>query len=145
MINDGIFEDRRTLELKYRMPVANIMQFFKGLEDGKIRATKCKKCGEIYFPPQADCSKCMGKDMEWIDLDGESSLETFTIVNIPPTSFSNVGSYVVAIGLLKEGVRVLSWLNDDENHIKIGMKMRLKPVKKEGGYYSYEFFPDDKI
>ena len=50
-------------------------------------------------------------------------------------------SYVVAIGLLKEGVRILSWLNiQDRSSIKIGMKMKLKAVKRKEGYYSYEFF-----
>ena len=39
--------------------------------------------------------------------------ETFTTVEVVPTSFVNEGSYVVAVGLLKEGVRILSWLNTE--------------------------------
>lgn len=143
MIKDGIYEDRRVLELKYRMPVVRINEFFSGLEEGRIRTTKCRNCGETYFPPQSDCSKCFKSDMEWFDLSGDSTLETYTTVEVSPTSFSNQGSYIVAIGLLREGVRVLSWLNAVENHeIRIGMKMQLRAVKKDGGYYSYEFFID---
>ena len=38
-------------------------------------------------------------------------------------------------------LRILSWLNiQDRSSIKIGMKMKLKAVKRKEGYYSYEFF-----
>ena len=29
------------------------------LEQGKVMATKCKKCEVSYFPPQVDCPKCL--------------------------------------------------------------------------------------
>ncbi len=141
MPNEQVLEDRRVLELRYRMPISQIYNFFTGLEEGKVRGTKCRDCGRMFFPPQTDCPVCMKKNMEWVDLDGESTLETFSIVEVTPTSFTSEGSYVVAVGLLREGVRVLSWLNvTDRGSIKIGMKMRLKAVKKKEGYFSYEFF-----
>jgi uncharacterized OB-fold protein len=143
MPDPPVYEDRRVLELRYRMPVGQIGSFFSGLEEGKVRGTRCRDCGRTYFPPQADCPACFARDMEWFDLDGNAILETFTIVEVTPTSFSDKGSYVVAIGLLGEGIRILSWLNvEDRNKIKIGMKMKLKAVKKEGEYFSYEFFQE---
>ncbi|MCW6158482.1 MAG: Zn-ribbon domain-containing OB-fold protein [Thermoplasmatales archaeon] len=138
---DTVLEDRRVLDLRYRMPISQIIKFFEGLEEGKVRGTRCKECGRKYFPPQTECPTCMTKNTEWFDFEGDASLETFTTVEVVPTSFVNEGSYVVAIGLLKEGVRILSWLNtQDRSTIKIGMKMKLKAVKREEGYYSYEFF-----
>lgn len=143
MGGDPILEDRRVLDLRYRMPIGQINEFFAGLEKGKVSGTKCRKCGRIYFPPQSDCSDCMARDVEWIDFSGNSTLETYTIVEVAPTSFSDKGSYVVAIGLLDEGVRVLSWLNvEDRSKIKLGMNMRLRAVKKEEGFNSYEFYPE---
>ncbi len=138
---DEIFFDRRSLELKYQIPVGKISQFFKGLENGKIMATRCVECGEIYFPPQASCPKCRESSIEWIELSGDAVLETFTVINVKPTSFSKYPDYVVAIGKMKEGVNVLSWLNiDGIEKIRIGMKIKLKVVKRED-YYTYEFFP----
>lgn len=143
MTNDPLIEDRRVLELRYRMPVGKINEFFTGLEEGRVRGTRCKGCGRTYFPPQADCPHCMTGDVEWVDFSGEAVLETFTVIEVTPTSFTGEGNYVVAVGLLKEGVRVLSWLNvQDRTRIKIGMKMILKATKKKEGYYSYEFSPE---
>lgn len=140
---DDIFFDKRTLELKYQIPLGKIGEFFRGLENGKIMATKCIECGEIYFPPQTNCPECPNSGVEWIELSGEAILETYTIINVKPTSFSKYPDYVVAIGKLKEGVKVLSWLNiDDQKKIRIGMKIFLRVVKREENYYTYEFFPE---
>ncbi len=141
MQGDKIYEDKRVLDLRYRMPISNIYKFFEGLEEGKLRGTKCRTCGETYFPPQADCPSCMAREMDWVDFSGNAVLETFTTVEVAPTSFSGEGRYVVAIGLLEEGVRVLSWVNaEDRDKIRVGAKMKLRAVKKQGGDYSYEFF-----
>ncbi|MBD6955889.1 MAG: 3-hydroxybutyryl-CoA epimerase [Aciduliprofundum sp.] len=138
---DEIFFDRRSLELKYQIPVGRISEFFRGLEKGKIMATKCKDCNEIFFPPQVNCPNCPGSEVEWVELDGDATLETFTVINVKPTSFSRYPDYVVAIGKMKEGVKVLSWLNiEDPKKIRIGMNIRLKVVKREEEYYTYEFF-----
>ena len=143
MPDEPILEDRRILELRYRMPILQIREFFTGLEEGKVRGTKCRDCGKIYFPPQSECSSCMTKNMEWIDFSGDATLETFTTVEVAPTSFAAEGKYVVAVGKLDEGINVLSWLNlNGTKDIKIGMKMKLKSVRKNEGYYSYEFFQE---
>lgn len=140
---EEIFFDKRSLELRYQIPVGTIGEFFRGLEKGKIMATRCRKCGEIYFPPQVNCPECQGSDVEWVELSGDATLETYTIISVKPTSFSKYPDYVVAIGRMQEGVKVLSWLNiDDFKRIRIGMKLRLKVVKREDDYYTYEFFPE---
>ncbi len=141
---EPILEDRRTLELRYRMPILHIHNFFSGLEEGKVRGTRCKDCGSLYFPPQSDCSNCRGSEMEWMDLEGDATLETFTVIEVAPTSFADRGSYVVAVGLLKEGVRVLAWLNTaDRDKLRVGAKIGLRSVKREEGYFSYEFFLEE--
>lgn len=143
MTDQPILEDRRILDLRYRMPIMQIKEFFAGLEEGKVRGTKCRDCGRMYFPPQSECSFCMTKNMEWIDFNGDATLETFTTVEVAPTSFATEGKYVVAVGKLDEGINVLSWLNvTGSGDIKIGMGLKLKAVKKKEGYYSYEFFPE---
>lgn len=141
MPTEPILEDRRVLELRYRMPILHIQNFFRGLEEGKVRGTKCKTCGSLYFPPQSDCSNCRGSEMEWVDFKGDATLETFTVIEVVPTSFADKGSYVVAVGLLQEGVRVLAWLNAaDRGKLRVGAGIELRSVKIEEGYFSYEFF-----
>ncbi len=142
MTDDRIFEDRRVLDLRYRIPVAQISNFFSGLGEGKVRGTRCKRCGSLYFPPRSQCSYCMGEETEWVDLKGDATLDTFTVIEVAPTSFAGEGRYVVAVGALDDGPKVLSWLNEKElEKIRIGMRIRLRAVKKQDGYLSYEFFP----
>ncbi len=140
MYSDGIFFDARTLELKYLMPAKRIEKFFKGLEEGKIFATKCNKCGEMYFPPQADCPRCSSSDMSWEEISGNALLETFTVIESTPVSFQKYGKYVVAIGKLENGLKVLSWLKtDDISKINIGMRIVLVTEKNDEGNFTYIF------
>ncbi len=139
-----LFLDKRKLELKYQIPVKNIEPFFKGLEHDKIMGTRCKDCNTLYFPPQIDCPSCKTSNMEWTELNGDAILDTYTIINVKPTSFEGFPEYIVAIGQLKEGVKVLAWLNiKDRNDIKIGMKLKLKVVKREENNLTYEFFKSE--
>ncbi|MEM2336220.1 MAG: Zn-ribbon domain-containing OB-fold protein, partial [Candidatus Bathyarchaeia archaeon] len=96
------------------------------MKQGKILATKCKKCGKLYFPPAADCSQCLSSDIEWVELSNEATIETFTHVVVRPATFQQEKPYTVAIGRLNEGVRVLAWLtNFKPSEIKVGMKAKL--------------------
>jgi uncharacterized OB-fold protein len=80
--------------------------------------------------------------MEWVELSSEAEVETFTHVVIRPTSFSAFKPYTVAIGKLKEGVKVLAWLTGFKlSQIKVGMKVKLVAKISEDGNGTYEFVP----
>ncbi len=134
---DKIFTDRRSLELKYQIPMGKIDKFFEALEQGKVLATKCKICGKTYFPPQGDCPECRKSEMDWVEVQNDGTLLTFTVINAKPTSFSKYPDYVVGIAKFGE-INVLSWVNvDDYRKLKIGMKVHLKVVKRED-YFTYQ-------
>ena len=133
---------QRALKLEYELPIGKIRGFFEGLKQGKVMATKCPKCGKIYFPPQHECVKCK-TETEWFELSGEAELLTYTIINVKPKTFSHYKDYIIAIGRLKEGINVLAWLDADPKGIKIGMKLRLIVAKREQeGYLTYHFVPE---
>jgi len=138
-----LWKDVRTLPIKYTIAISKIREFFDGLEEGRILATRCKHCGKLYFPPQADCPNCRKDDMEWVELSGEAELETYTIIKAKPKTFAHYEDYVLAIGKLKEGIKVLAWLRiKDQKEIRVGMKMRLVVAKRmPEGYLTYEFVP----
>ncbi len=140
-----IWKDVREFKLKYNIPLGKISKFFEGLKEGVIYATKCKNCGKIYFPPQADCPYCKTDDMEWIKLSGEGRLITFSIVNVKPTTFSHYKDYAIGICELKEGVRVFTWIRtNNPKKLKVGIKVKLKVVKRDPeGYLVYECFPEE--
>lgn len=132
----------KEIKIVQNMPINKTLKFWEGLKEGKVYATKCVKCGKLYFPPSADCSKCLSSEMDWIGLSSEAEIETFTHVVVRPTSFQQKKPYTVAIGKLKEGVRVLAWLTGFKmSEIKVGMKAKLVAKTTPEGNLTYEFVP----
>jgi len=63
-------------------------------------------------------------------------------VVIRPTSFCEYKPYTVAIGKLKEDVKVLAWLTGFKlTQIKVGMKVKLVAKASQEGNPTYEFTP----
>lgn len=132
----------RPLTLAQNIPISKTLKFWDGLKEGKVYATKCLKCGKLYFPPVADCSNCRASNVEWVGLSNEAEIETFTHVVVRPTSFQDFKPYTVVIGKLKEGVRVLAWLTGVKlSEIKPGMKVKLIAKTTPDGWSTYEFVP----
>ena len=132
----------RPLTLTYEIPISKTHKFWNGIKEGKIYTTRCKKCGKLSFPPVADCPTCLTSDTEWVELSKEAEIETFTHVSILPATFQNYEPYTIAIGKLKEGVRVLAWLKNVKiEDVKVGMKAKLAPKVTSEGVLTYEFLP----
>ena len=114
--------------------------FVTFLEQGKVMATRCKKCGATYFPPKLDCPKCSSSDVEWFEIKGGGRLATYTIVNYGPTGFEDDAPYILAIADF-DGIRVFGRLSKDikESDIKLGMGVKVIPVKLPGDRIAYEF------
>jgi uncharacterized OB-fold protein len=132
----------REIKIVQEIPISKTLKFWESLKEGKIYATKCEKCGKIYFPPAADCPECLTSNMDWVELSNEAEIETFTHVVVRPTSFQQSKPYTVAIGRLKEGVRVLAWLTGFKlSQVKVGMKVKLTAKTTPEGNLTYEFVP----
>jgi len=132
----------REIKIVQDIPISKTLKFWEGLKEEKVYATKCKKCGKVYFPPSADCPECLVSEMDWIALSSEAEIETFTHVVVRPTTFQQYKPYTVAIGKLKEGVRVLAWLTGFKlSQIGVGMKVKLVAKISPEGYATYEFVP----
>jgi uncharacterized OB-fold protein len=130
----------REIKIVQEIPISKTLAFWEGLKQGKVLATKCTQCGKIYFPPNADCPDCSDSSLEWVELSKEAEIETFTHVVVRPTSFQQNKPYTVAIGKLKEGVRVLAWLTGFKlSEIKVGMKVKLVAKVTPEGNPTYEF------
>lgn len=115
--------------------------FVTYLEQGKVMTTRCTKCGISYFPPKMDCPKCSSSDVEWFEIKGDSKLLTYAVVNYGPTGFENDAPYTLAIIDCADGLRMFGRLSRDfnESNIKIGMEVKVAPIKLADGRISYEF------
>jgi len=112
----------RPLNLIHGVPIVKTKMFWDGLKEGRIYATKCRDCGKIYFPPQADCPKCLKSNLEWISLSSEGEIETFTESHLKPQGFTYYEKpYIIAIARVGD-VRVMGWLMNvkDERCVRVG-------------------------
>jgi len=132
------FENLGTVSFTAEAKVADFMTY---LEAGKVMATRCRECGASYFPPKADCSRCLSSEVDWFEVKGKGKLVTYTIVNYGPTGFENDAPYTLALGEFDGGIQILARLSRDitEKDIKVGMSLVVSPVKLPGDRIAYEF------
>ncbi|UCH69952.1 MAG: Zn-ribbon domain-containing OB-fold protein [Candidatus Bathyarchaeota archaeon] len=118
-----------------------VADFVKHLEEGKIMATRCRRCGKLYFPPRADCPQDLSTDMTWEKLSGRCKLITYTTAHFAPTGFQEELPYTLALARCEEGVNVYAGLNKNlkESEIHIGMGLELAPLQLPNGRITYEF------
>lgn len=120
---------------------AKVVPFIEYLAQGKFMTTKCKKCGEKFFPPRSDCPICLSSDIEWFEINSKGKLLTFTEVSYGPLGFENDAPYTIGIVEFKEGVRILSRVSKkiDPKTLKVGLELRVTPIKLGDDKVSYEF------
>ena len=116
------------------------VDFTTYLEQGKVMTTRCRQCGTSYFPPKMDCPKCLSSDVEWVEIKGTGKLATYTIINYGPTGFEDDAPYRLAIADF-DGLRVFGRLSRDinEGDIKLGMELKVVPIKLPDDRVGYEF------
>ncbi|MEM1540337.1 MAG: Zn-ribbon domain-containing OB-fold protein [Candidatus Bathyarchaeia archaeon] len=132
----------RMLTLIHDIPILKTKLYWEGLKEGKVYATKCKKCGRVYYPPQVDCPSCLISEVEWIQLSN-GTLETFAKVYLKPQGFTCYEqNYTLAIAKSIEGTKVMGWLEDADNGvIKIGTPVEITAKIMPDGFPVIIFKP----
>lgn len=117
-----------------------VESFVEYLEKGELRGTQCKSCGKQYFPPRADCSNCLGNDMDWFKIEGVGTLVSFTRTGFAPTGFEADIPYTLAM-VDFNGIKVFGRLNGGvpEEEVRVGMELQLNICNLPDGQLSYEF------
>jgi len=117
-----------------------ISQFFSNLKEGHLTTTKCKKCGNVLWPPRIVCSGCFSDELEWIDLGTEGELYAFTEMRLgAPLGF--VEDLPFCIGIVRISGLSISARIDNAKYedLKIGQKVQLKVVELDDGRAFYRF------
>jgi uncharacterized OB-fold protein len=123
---------------KFSLMIAQckVGQFADFLAQGKIMATRCKKCGAEFYPPQADCPVCLNNDMEWFECPAEGKLESFTQVVVLPEHFALqelslpfakaiLNSSPVGLVEVKEGICIMGWVpGKSADELQVGDRMK---------------------
>jgi len=85
-----------------------VKKYYDELENGRIIAHTCKKCGQYTFPPTTMCECCGSSDFEEVVLSGKGKLEFVSHGANPPPHprFADIAPYAYGHILLDEGVYV---------------------------------------
>jgi len=103
-----------------------IEQFYRYINQGKLKGGKCRKCGAIHLPPRPLCDKCFSKEFEWIEISQKGKLLTYTIIHVAPSQFQSMAPYAVGIIQLENGLKIPGMVRGIEHEkIKIGMELTI--------------------
>lgn len=98
-----------------------------------LLGSRCKQCGEIYFPARSACTRCCATDSEEIELGNRGHLWSWTIQGFLPKLPYNSGEteqsfkpYGVGYVEMPSGIKIESRLTvADPAQLQIGMPMQL--------------------
>lgn len=117
-------------------------QFFKALSEHKLIGARARAAGAIVCPPRPSLPGTSAGESELVELSGEGTLATFTIIYIAPSAMIAAGydrknPYCAGIVTLKEGPKVSAQIIGVDAHhpeqIKIGMTVRAGFVERGEG------------
>jgi uncharacterized OB-fold protein len=120
--------------------ISKINDFVDYLEQDKVMGTKCKSCGLTFFPPRADCYKCLSGNMEWYEITGNGKLLSFSKLEYGPVGFEKDLPYTIAI-LDYGDYKVFARLAPDlkESDVKVGMELKTVVNRLPNGQLNYVF------
>jgi hypothetical protein len=96
--------EERLVEMEYKL---SYVDYVEGLKQGRLLGLKCNQCGAYAGTPKKVCPVCRSEDMEVVELSGKGTVQTFTVVRVPPEGFENEVPYIIAEVELGEGVWVM--------------------------------------
>ena len=111
-----------------------VSPFFRGLLEGKLKGTKCPKCGTTYCPPRAHCwnPKCRVADCEWVDLPLTGVIHTFTVQCLAAAPFEHQLPFSMGWVKIDGADTTLAMMfHIPPRELFIGQKVKIKFVPKE--------------
>lgn len=101
------------------------------VERPRLLGTRCRSCGEQFFPRRAICARCLSEDTEDSVLSPYGTLWSFTFVHFPLFGSTNVEHFGYGVGQvdLPEGPRVQVPLAGEQGEYRIGQRLELELEK----------------
>lgn len=114
-----------------RLACPHLLDLSGGLP--RLVGSRCRKCGEVYFPATDGCTRCLSTQMDRFDIGREGVLWSWTVQDFLPKAPYNSGEseadfrpYGVGYVEMPSGIKIESRLSvADPAQLKIGMGMTL--------------------
>ena len=120
--------------------ISKVNDFIDHLHDGRIMGTRCNDCDQSFFPPRADCHKCLTSNMSWFEVSGTGTLVTFSRLAFAPLRFKEDLPYTIAL-VDFDGLQVFGRIahSVEANQLKAGMPLRCEANSLPNGQINYVF------
>lgn len=115
----------------------------------RMEASKCQKCGKVFFPPRLVCDGCQSRKFKPYDLPQTGAVVSHTVIRTAPRGFGDEAPYCMGIVELSDGTRILCQIADCEpERLAIGLPVAIEFRKiQEAGEsgviaYGYKAVPE---
>ncbi|RJP31826.1 MAG: Zn-ribbon domain-containing OB-fold protein [Actinobacteria bacterium] len=102
-------------------------QFFDGMKEGKILASRCPACGRVYLPPRMICERCFAKAEEWVELPETGTVETFTEAHVklaPNGTFEDIDGPEIIAMVKHDGADTCIAARLEGGGVSVGMRVK---------------------
>jgi len=119
-----------------------LARFFDALHEGRLTTTRCRRDGELHWPPRVVCPKCHGEELEWIDLPLAGRIYAFSAV-LAGAPLGMEADVPYAVGLVDlDGVPLRLFGRIDGRPwtgLAIGDRVAVEPYEVGDGRVFYRF------
>ncbi len=116
-----------------KLPDTTLEEFYRLLEEGKLMASKCRRCGKKTFPPRPVCPECYSADLEWVELPKQGRIVTYTIIHVAPPMLQKLAPYAVAVVKLDDGTPIIGMVKGiaEPGQIDVDTRVEVSSEKPE--------------
>ena len=116
-------------------------QFFERARAGTLTALRCGKCGELAIPPKECCAECGARAWQPVQLSGDGTLASYTIIRVAGARHAADAPYAVGVVRLKEGASIFGRIVEVPfEKLSVGLPLRFRPIvvneQTSVGFYS---------
>lgn len=113
----------------------------------RLPGSKCRDCGEVFYPRRLRCSNCTSAELEDIFLTPKGKLDTYTTLTLAPPGSVVTAPFSIGRVVTPEGAHITTVLTEpDPEKLKVGMDMEMVVEKvreddKGNDVIAYKFKP----
>jgi uncharacterized protein len=117
----------------YLKPLPDITEqnrpFWDALRQRRFVVPRCNSCGDYNWVPYPACRTCLSEDQSWVQVSGEATIYSYTVVHRGPGVFQDDVPYVVALAKLVERPRPMLVMGNvvgvPADSVRIGQSVRI--------------------
>ena len=103
-----------------------VSSFYEFVKKKRLMAANCSECGTEILPPKPMCTSCLSTNFNWVELEGNGKLLSYTVIHVVPEQFKSMAPYSVGIVEFKKGLRLPGIIKDVATEdLKAGMGLKI--------------------